>query len=115
MHYMRHNSVVQHHHRGSIVLVTSTSGYFGFSGNAAYVASKHGIVGLLRASQPLAEKLGMRVNAIAPSLTPTRITAGFGDRFEKAGVASNTTAQAAEAILSAALDPDRNGTCYLVS
>jgi NAD(P)-dependent dehydrogenase (short-subunit alcohol dehydrogenase family) len=115
MHYMRKNPLTEHHHRGSIVLITSTSGYFGFSGNAAYVASKHGIIGLLRASQPLAEEARIRVNAIAPSFTPTRITAGFGDRFEKSGVASNTTGQAAEAVVFAALDPCCNGTCCLVS
>ncbi|RVX71868.1 hypothetical protein B0A52_04267 [Exophiala mesophila] len=109
-HFLRQNSLSEHDsHCGSIVLITSTSGYFGFSGNAAYVASKHGILGLFRASQPLAEKTRIRVNAIAPSFTPTRITAGFGDRFEKAGVASNTTEQAAEAIAFAALDPSCSG------
>ncbi|KAK5052677.1 hypothetical protein LTR84_002543 [Exophiala bonariae] len=115
MHYIRQNPISEEEGRGSIVLITSTSGYFGFSSNAAYVASKHGVVGLLRASQSLAEKHQIRVNAIAPSLTPTRITAGFGDRFEKVGVASNTTVQAAEAIVAAALDSSRNGTCYLVA
>ncbi|OAL30133.1 hypothetical protein AYO20_08936 [Fonsecaea nubica] len=115
MHYIRKNPLTEHHHRGSIILVTSTSGYFGFSGNAAYVASKHGILGLLRAAQPLAEKSRIRVNAIAPSFTPTRITAGFGDRFEKAGVASNTTAQVAEAISYMTLDPNCSGACCLVA
>ncbi len=112
---MRNQSSSQNHYCCSIVLVTSTSGYFGFSGNTAYVASKHGVVGLLRASQPLAEKLRIRVNAVAPSFTPTHITAGFGNTFEKAGVESNTLEQVATAIAFAALDPERLGTCCLVS
>ncbi|KEF56415.1 uncharacterized protein A1O9_07996 [Exophiala aquamarina CBS 119918] len=115
IHYMSKNLPSEEGWVGSIVLVTSTSGYFGFSGNTAYVASKHGIVGLFRASQPLAEKLNIRVNAIAPSFTPTHITAGFGDHFEKAGVESNTVGQVAAAISFAALDPARKGTCCLVS
>lgn len=112
---MRNQPVSESTYRGSIVLVTSTSGYFGFSGNTAYVASKHAVVGLLRASQPLAKRLRIRVNAVAPSFTPTYITAGFGNSFAKAGVESNTLEQVATAIGLAALDIGLLGTCYLVS
>jgi len=101
--------------RGSIVLVSSTSGYFGTTGNAAYIASKHGTVGLLRASQAKAAALGIRVNSIAPSYTPTYITAGFGDTIEQAGLATNTPDMVGLAIVYAAVDPERKGTCCLVS
>lgn len=97
------------------MLMASTSGYFGLTGNTAYVASKHGIVGLLRACQQVAESCQIRVNAVAPSFTPTHITAGFGDSFQKAGVESNTPELVAEAVAYAALDSTRRGTCCLVS
>jgi NAD(P)-dependent dehydrogenase (short-subunit alcohol dehydrogenase family) len=100
--------------RGSIVLVTSTSGYFGTTGNAAYIAGKHGAVGLLRATQNMADALQIRVNGISPSFTPTFITAGFGDSVEKAGLEINTTEAVAAAIAYAAVEPERRGTCCLV-
>lgn len=112
---MRSNQLSDTGFRGSVVLVTSTSGYFGLTGNVAYAASKHGIVGLLRASQRYAESIQIRVNAIAPSYTPTYITAGFGDKFREAGVESNTPETVAEAIAYAAVDAARHGTCHLVS
>jgi NAD(P)-dependent dehydrogenase (short-subunit alcohol dehydrogenase family) len=99
---------------GSIVLLASTSGYFGGTGVTAYVASKHGIVGLLRASQTTAQQHGIRVNAIAPFLTPTRITAGFAQQWQDAGLEANTPARVAEAIAQAALDVTRRGSCVMV-
>lgn len=100
--------------RGSIVLVSSTSGYFGTTGNAAYIASKHGTVGLLRASQAKASSLRIRVNSVAPSYTPTYITAGFGDGPRDAGLEVNTPEMMGSAIAYAAVDPERRGTCCLV-
>ncbi|KAH8645754.1 putative short chain dehydrogenase/reductase [Xylariales sp. PMI_506] len=101
--------------RGSVVLIASTSGYFGGTGVAAYVASKHGIVGLLRASQGEAQRLGIRVNAVAPFFTPTRITAGFSQAWQDAGLESNTVERVAFIISQMALDRDRHGSCALVS
>ncbi|KAH7028969.1 uncharacterized protein B0I36DRAFT_422797 [Microdochium trichocladiopsis] len=101
--------------KGSIVLVSSTSGYFGTTGNVAYIASKHGTVGLVRASQAKAASLGIRVNSIAPSYTPTYITAGFGDSIKEAGLEANTPEMVGSAIMYAAVDPARRGTCCLVA
>jgi NAD(P)-dependent dehydrogenase (short-subunit alcohol dehydrogenase family) len=116
MHFMRSNAVSEvDGSRGSIVLVTSTSGYFGTTGNAAYIAAKHGVVGLLRASQKLASHKHIRVNGISPSFTPTFLTAGFGDSVQKAGLETNTPEMVAAAIAYAALDTERRGTCCLVS
>lgn len=117
LHYLSKNSpnCQENGDRGSIVLVSSTSGYFGTTGNAAYIASKHGTVGLLRASQMKAVELGIRVNSIAPSYTPTYITAGFGDSIQKAGLEVNTPEMVGTAIVFAAVDPERRGTCCLVS
>lgn len=80
----------------------------------AYVASKHGVLGLLRASQSAARDLGVRVNAIAPFLTPTHITAGFAQGWKDHGLEVNTTERVAEAIALVALDEMRHGECVLV-
>lgn len=102
-------------HPKSIVLVASTSSYFGGTGVAAYIASKHGVLGLLRASQYKASELGIRVNGVAPFLTPTRITTGFAKRWQQAGLEQNSPERVAEAIALMALDEDRRGECVMVS
>lgn len=98
----------------SILLVASTSSYFGGTGVAAYIASKHGVLGLLRACQDVACSHGVRVNAVAPFLTPTHITAGFAQKWDEAGLEKNTPGRVAEAIAVVALDEDRTGNCVLV-
>ena len=98
----------------SILLVASTSSYFGGTGVAAYIASKHGVLGLLRASQDVAREHDVRVNAVAPFLTPTHITAGFSERWGRAGLEKNTPEGVAEAIALVALDSGREGQCVLV-
>lgn len=99
----------------SIVLIGSSSSYFGGTGVAAYVASKHGVLGLLRASQAKAQELGIRINMIAPFLTPTQITAGFTERWRERGLEENSTERVAEAIAFVALDEGRSGEGLLVS
>lgn len=100
--------------RGSVVLVTSTSGYFGGTGVAAYVASKHGATGLLRASQVVAKKANIRVNGIAPSFTSTRLTRDFAKEWYEAGMEHNTPGNVARMIAQMSVDPGRRGDCCLV-
>lgn len=100
--------------RGSIILVISTSGYFGGTGVASYIASKHGITGLLRASQLEAAKHSVRVNAVAPFVTPTNMVGAFAAQWADYGLPSNTTQQVAQVIATMSEDPDRRGACYLV-
>ncbi len=59
---------------GSIVLLTSIVGMMGNAGQAAYAASKAGLIGLCKS---LAKELGsrnIRVNAVAPGLVETAMT-----------------------------------------
>jgi len=57
---------------GSIVNVTSIQGVMGFAGSAAYVASKHGVIGLTRSASKEVGDREIRVNAVAPGtiITP---------------------------------------------
>jgi NAD(P)-dependent dehydrogenase (short-subunit alcohol dehydrogenase family) len=56
---------------GRIVNVASMSGLKAYQNIAAYVASKHGVVGLTRAAALETAKLGITVNAVCPGYTDT--------------------------------------------
>ncbi|MBM3504654.1 MAG: SDR family oxidoreductase [Alphaproteobacteria bacterium] len=57
--------------RGAIVNVASIAGLAGAANRAAYIASKHGLVGLTRAAALEGAPVGVRVNAVCPGGTDT--------------------------------------------
>lgn len=56
---------------GSIVATASVGGIVGAAGLCPYVASKHGVVGLVRSVALTVAKSGVRVNALCPSMIDT--------------------------------------------
>ncbi|GAA2000570.1 SDR family NAD(P)-dependent oxidoreductase [Microbacterium ulmi] len=58
---------------GAIVLTASIASLAGSSDLLAYHASKHATVGLVRAGSVYGGPLGIRVNAVAPGIVPTRL------------------------------------------
>jgi NAD(P)-dependent dehydrogenase (short-subunit alcohol dehydrogenase family) len=65
------------HGGGAIVNTSSGAGLVGFAGLPAYVASKHGVIGLTRAAALEYVKAGIRINAVCPGSTRTPMLEGF--------------------------------------
>ncbi|HSK77121.1 MAG TPA: SDR family oxidoreductase [Thermoanaerobaculia bacterium] len=63
--------------RGAIVNVSSLSALHGVAGQAAYAASKAGILGLTRSLAREVGKRNVRVNAVVPGYVATDLTAGL--------------------------------------
>jgi NAD(P)-dependent dehydrogenase (short-subunit alcohol dehydrogenase family) len=58
---------------GAIVNTASVAGLFGAPGMAAYVASKHGVLGLTKVASTDVAASGVRVNAVCPGPVETRM------------------------------------------
>jgi NAD(P)-dependent dehydrogenase (short-subunit alcohol dehydrogenase family) len=62
---------------GAIVNTASVAGVIGDPGMSPYVAAKHGVIGLTRAAAVDYATKGIRINAVAPGLVETPMTAGW--------------------------------------
>jgi (+)-trans-carveol dehydrogenase len=97
---------------GSLVLVSSAAGLFGFAGYASYVAAKHGVIGLMRSLANEVAGDNIRVNALCPGTTDTPIL----DREAQAlGVSRDAlmSAQAHAHLIPRLIEPDEMSDALL--
>jgi NAD(P)-dependent dehydrogenase (short-subunit alcohol dehydrogenase family) len=83
---------------GRIVNVASTAGLKGYAYVSAYVAAKHGLVGLTRALALEVASKGVTVNAVCPGFTETELVARS---IESITAKTGRTADEARAALAA--------------
>lgn len=62
---------------GTIVNTASVAGVIGDPGMSPYVAAKHGVIGRTKAAAVDYATKGIRINAVAPGLVETPMTAGW--------------------------------------
>ena len=86
---------------GAIINIASTAGKIGFPYTAAYVASKHGVLGLTRAVALEAARYNVRINAICPGWVNSEMTdASVARIVERTGRSAESARQ-----LLAAMNP----------
>jgi NAD(P)-dependent dehydrogenase (short-subunit alcohol dehydrogenase family) len=59
---------------GRVVVIASVAGKIGSARIAAYTASKHGVIGLVRTAAAEVAKTGVTVNAVCPGYVDTPMT-----------------------------------------
>jgi NAD(P)-dependent dehydrogenase (short-subunit alcohol dehydrogenase family) len=99
---------------GVIVTIASTAGRVGAAYTAAYTASKHAAVGLMRAAAAEVAGTGVRVNAVCPTFVDTEMTQRSVANIMRAtgrDEASSEAALAASSPLGRLLDPQEVAAC----
>jgi NAD(P)-dependent dehydrogenase (short-subunit alcohol dehydrogenase family) len=67
---------------GSIVNMASILGQVGFSKSPAYVAAKHGVVGLTRTAAIEYAQQGLRINSVGPAFIHTPLISGLEENTQ---------------------------------
>jgi NAD(P)-dependent dehydrogenase (short-subunit alcohol dehydrogenase family) len=85
-------------HGGAMVFISTAAALTGFANHEAIAAAKAGIIGLVRAAAATYANRGIRINAVAPGLIRTPLTAGIlrSAAMEKASTAMHALGRIGE-------------------
>ncbi|KAL1966345.1 hypothetical protein VTN77DRAFT_4487 [Rasamsonia byssochlamydoides] len=98
MHYLRKDKTPEGP-GGDLVLVSSIAGFKESGGLVTYTASKHGVLGILRGLRVTALPENIRINAICPWMTKTRMVRGIEKGWYENNLPTNEPADVARAIV----------------
>ncbi|KAF8160684.1 hypothetical protein B0H34DRAFT_697678 [Crassisporium funariophilum] len=107
-----------HHKHGdlkALILIGSIASWLGIPAGEMYTASKHAVLGVMRALHPIMELKGIRVGCIHPFFADTAIVPTFL-KIALAGLPLTPVSRVAGAIFFAATDRDdaSNGSAWLL-
>lgn len=68
---------------GSIVNASSIAGLLGYQGGVAYIAAKHGVLGLTKTAAIECAEAGVQINAVCPGYVDTPMIATYGPERAK--------------------------------
>jgi NAD(P)-dependent dehydrogenase (short-subunit alcohol dehydrogenase family) len=98
---------------GHVIATSSLAGLTGMPGDALYTATKHAVVGYVRAAAPVLAGDGIVVNALCPGFTDTPLIAAAAGSFHDAGFPLLVADDLADAVV-AILDRGKPGECWFV-
>lgn len=92
---------------GALVVTASLAGLVAFAADPVYTATKHAVVGLVRALAPHWAPRGVRINAVCPGMVDTPLIAGeVHDLLLEAGFPLIDADDVAAAVMAAAVGED---------
>ncbi|OQE36688.1 hypothetical protein PENCOP_c011G04658 [Penicillium coprophilum] len=112
--YLRHNRPKNADR--SITLISSVAGFKESPGLFVYQASKHGVLGLMRALRLYLPSLPfqLRINTVCPWMTTTGMVKGVQNAWINAGMPVNSPMDVARIIVGLLANPQLNGKSMYV-
>lgn len=95
-------SLMQASGGGCLVATASVAGVVSFPPDPVYTATKHAVVGFVRAQAPLLEPTGVTFHAVLPGVVDTRILSeNFADEARAMGIKVMDPSEIAEGVVTA--------------
>ena len=98
---------------GSIVATASLAGLTAVPFDPIYAANKHGVVGLVRSAGPVYALESIRINAICPGFSDTRIIDGLKEGLVGEGIPIIEVDHVVDGIVDLMASPE-SGVCHFV-
>jgi NAD(P)-dependent dehydrogenase (short-subunit alcohol dehydrogenase family) len=96
---------------GAIVATASLAGLLPYSPDPVYAATKHFVVGFVRAVAPTLQAKGIRMNAVCPGMVDTPLLGDARAQLTEMGMPLIPPLDIADAVVLAATS-DATGVCY---